>query len=969
MSFWIKRLKLSADSATYHQSENSHKMCWWASCPHSRLLDFGVAVALILGAFVLYLQTMPPSVLDGDSGRWQYVCDVLGVSYPTGYPGLTLLGKLWALLVPVGTMAYRISLMSVTLGALSAGLTYLLFQKLVGNRSAAVLGAVIFATLSSTWWWSISIKSYALNLVFVSACFLLLLHWAEHRKESALRWFAVMYGLSLTNHSTMVLFGPAFAAYILLTDPAIIRNFRRMGVLLALFSAPLLIYLYVPLRGTALWMAHGTEPGLPWPVSVSRGLISSEYEPSLQGFLNIVLAPHETGSLVSGWGDVPQLLITVYGRLLSAEFGWVYVILGVIGGARLLLKAPKKAALVILGFLAFPPFVVQYGHGMQSAFLLPSNLMFVVGIVSAIAGILDGLDTLTRRTPHLIGLAVHLAIIVLLVVVVVTGAASRYEKMDRSEDYAVHDYWTRILKHPLEENAGILGHSGVLIPMWYFQQLEGQRPDLFGLFPPDEQIVEDWLETGHTLYLAGPLEEWLPKSWERYRLTPWGILVKLAPHSAPNEIETIAPQHKAQVIFGDRLELLGYDLAESAPSGDALSLRLYWRTQAYLPADYLVSLRLVSTAGQRVSLVEDRLVSAWYPEQAVPQGRLILGVYDVPVPAGTLPGRYDVQLVVHHPETGEELRPSGEDSPLSLGQVTVVEPQRPVPEHSRGAINCAPTVFGGEIELVGYSVYPHEVQTGQALTVETLWQARRTLDKDYVILARWLDASGTVRWETTVPSAHPNHPTSSWKAGELVRDWLSLTAPPDLAGGEYTLRMGWADAEGRALPVRRGWWPAGEWLSLGTMRVVDRPHSFDVPSFAFPVGANFSERIRLLGYDLELGSVRPGETLSLTLYWQALSTIDTSYTVFVHLVDGEGQIWAQHDAVPGQGTLPTAGWVEGEIVTDHYELAPGADLPEDDYSLLVGLYDASTGARLPVLPGGEDHVRLTILRPDHGGRE
>lgn len=958
MSFWVKRLKLSDDSATYHQSENYH----------TRLLDSGVALALTMGAFVLYLQTMPPSVLDGDSGRWQYVCDVLGVSYPTGYPGLTLLGKLWALLVPVGTMAYRINLMSVTLGALSVGLTYLLFRKLVENRSAAVLGAVIFATLPATWWWSISIKSYALNLVFVSGCFLLLFHWAERRKESTLRWFAVVYGLSLTNHSTMVLFAPAFAAFILLTDPAIIRNLRRIGVLLALFSAPLLIYLYIPLRGTALWMAHGIEPGLPWPVSVSRGLISSEYEPSLQGFLNIVLAPHETGSLVSGWGDVPQLLITVYGRLLSAEFGWVYVMLGIIGGARLLIKAPKKATPIILGFLAFPPFVVQYGHGMQSAFLLPSNLMLVAGIVSAIAWVLGGLDTVARRTPRLIGLAVHLAVIVLLVVLVFTGAASRYEKMDRSEDYALYNYWRRILKHPLEEKAGMLGHSGVLIPMWYFQQIERQRPDLFGLFPPDEQIVEDWLETGHTLYLAGPLEGWLPKSWERYRLTPWGLLVKLAPHSAPNEMETIAPQHKAQVILGDSLELLGYDLAEAAPSGDALSLRLYWRTQAYLPADYLVSLRLVSTAGQRVSLVEDRLVSAWYPEPSVPEGRLILGVYDVPVPAGTLPGRYDVQLVVHHPETGEKLPASGEDSPSSLGQVTVVEPQRPVPDAS-GLEHSSNAVFGSEIELAGYSVYPHEVQTGQALTIEALWQARRTLGKDYAVLAQLLDASGTVRWETIASSAHPNHPTSRWKADELVRDWLSLTIPPDLPGGEYTLRIGWADAGGEALHLRRWWWPAGKWLSLETVRVIDRPHNFEMPSFAFPIGANFSDRIQLLGYNLAPRDVRPEETLSLTLHWQALSTINTSYSVFIHLIDGEGQIWAQQDAVPGLGTLPTSGWVEGEIVTDHYELGLGVDLPEDDYSLLVGLYDVSTGERLAVLPDGDDHVQLTTLRSGRGGRE
>ena len=169
--------------------------------------------------------------------------------------------------------------------------------------------------------------------------------------------------------------------------------------------------------------------------------------------------------------------------------------------------------------------------------------------------------------------------------------------------------------------------------------------------------------------------------------------------------------------------------------------------------------------------------------------------------------------------------------------------------------------------------------------------------------------------------------------------------------------------------MRRGWWPAGQWLPLETVRVTERPHSFDTPSFEFPVGANFSERIQLLGYSLAPSGVRPGETLSLTLHWQALSPMDTSYSVFIHLVDGEGHILAQHDTVPGQGTLPTTGWVEEEIVTDQFELGLAVDLPEDDYSLLVGLYDVSTGARLTVLPDGEDHVPLTTLRLGRGGRE
>jgi len=930
-------------------------------------VDAIIAIVVGLGAFYLYWRTMPPAVLDGDPGRWQYVCHVLGVSYPTGYPGLTLLGKLWTLLIPFGEMAYRINLMSVTLGALGAALSYLFLNSIAGDRAAAMLAIILFATLPTTWWWSISVKSYALNLVFVNACFLLLYRWAEDRQDSTLRWFAVVYGLSLTNHSTMVLFAPVFGLFVLLTDRSIVRSARRIGLLCLCLGLPLLIYLYIPLRGSALWLAYGAEPGLPWPSSVSHGLISSEYEPSLKGFLSIVLAPHETKSLVANWSEVPQQLVTNYGELLSREMGWGYPLLGLLGMVRQLRKDPRKAVSVLLGYLAFPPFVVQYGHGMQAAFLLPSNLMVMAGVASAVAGLFEVPKFIAFRAQKSAGWkwiesVFRLLVIAVFAFLIVAGAAARYPRMDRSQDYAVQNYWKRILRHPLEQNAGILAHSGVLVPLWYFQLIEGERPDLFGLFPPDDSIVRRWLEAGHTLYLAGPLESWLPKAEEHYRLTPWGILVRIALPDSPNELDMVAPQQRMDVDFGGRLELMGYDLQNSALSGDSVHLRLYWRTTDLCPADYLVSLRLVDASGRSVSVVEDRLVSAWYPAREVPAGRLVLGVYDLPVPIGLLAGGYEVRLVVHNPDTGESLPPVGQPVPFLLGRVTVDEPVRPV-ANPNGLKYTADALFGNALRLIGYSVSPDVVRVGEGVTVEMLWQVAKTPPGDVEFWVQWLDANGIVRKQSSLPSAARRYPFSHWKAGALVRDWLAVNAPAELRGGRYILRLGLSAADGRLLGLRHGWLPlsAGEWFPLAEIEVLERPRQFSAPTFSFPVGRRFADCIELVGYDLDPLRLEPDVSLSLTLYWKALRTMETSYTVFVHLVDPQGQIRAQRDSVPAGGTLPTTGWLDGEIITDRYELQIGNDWPPGEYSLLVGLYDASSGVRLTVLPGQGDHVRLTSL--------
>ncbi|NOZ05930.1 MAG: glycosyl transferase, partial [Chloroflexi bacterium] len=118
--------------------------------------------------------------------------------------------------------------------------------------------------------------------------------------------------------------------------------------------------------------------------------------------------------------------------------------------------------------------------------------------------------------------------------------------------------------------------------------------------------------------------------------------------------------------------------------------------------------------------------------------------------------------------------------------------------------------------------------------------------------------------------------------------------------------------------------------------------------------------IALLGYDLQPSKGR----WSLTLYWQAVQGVDKDYTVFVHLVGPDGQIWAQHDAPPGGGFFPTSFWQSGDTVADTHELTLPADAPAGTYRLLAGLYDPGSGARLPVRTGSAgpaDHLTLSTF--------
>jgi 4-amino-4-deoxy-L-arabinose transferase-like glycosyltransferase len=112
--------------------------------------------------------------------------------------------------------------------------------------------------------------------------------------------------------------------------------------------------------------------------------------------------------------------------------------------------------------------------------------------------------------------------------------------------------------------------------------------------------------------------------------------------------------------------------------------------------------------------------------------------------------------------------------------------------------------------------------------------------------------------------------------------------------------------------------------------------------------------IQLEGFHLGGGTsspftIEPGKKLVLTLVWRALDRPATSYTVFTHIIGRDGTLWGQWDNPPVRGTYPTNNWMPGETVFDQYLIPLKDDIPAGTYSVLVGLYDATSGARLSVL--------------------
>ncbi len=98
-----------------------------------------------------------------------------------------------------------------------------------------------------------------------------------------------------------------------------------------------------------------------------------------------------------------------------------------------------------------------------------------------------------------------------------------------------------------------------------------------------------------------------------------------------------------------------------------------------------------------------------------------------------------------------------------------------------------------------------------------------------------------------------------------------------------------------------------------------------------------------------LGSPRATvqDDIVLDLSWQVLTGAQRAdFTVFVHLIGPDGQLWAQADGYPIQGLSPFWLWEPGQTLYDRRYLPWPTDGPPGLYRIAVGVYDRATGERV-----------------------
>jgi len=404
-------------------------------------------------------------------------------------------------------------------------------------------------------------------------------------------------------------------------------------------------------------------------------------------------------------------------------------------------------------------------------------------------------------------------------------------------------------------------------------------------------------------------------------------------------------QHPTEINFEGQIKLLGYD--DSRLTSHDSQLTIYWQAQQQLDDDYKVSLRLRDEEGHYWGHLDRRPTAYLYPTTRWKVGELLFGRYTLPVLPGTPPGEYQLEVVLY-----SEARPEGLDivdadgvargASAVIGAVTVAKAEQPPSRDELGISQPLEADFGGRIALLGYELGQTAVQPGDSLYLMLFWQALADVGEDYSLTVALVNESGKAIGESKFSPLVRAYPTSRWIVGEVWRGQHHFTVPIEAQPGQAQLQIGLVNESGR---------PLGEKVLLTSLEVQATERVFSAPETQYPSGENFGDLVTLVGADLDRATVGPGETLHLTLYWQARTGMDKSYTVFTHLLDANSRVWAHQDGIPVSGSRPTTGWVPSEVIRDEVQLAVDPQTPAGDYVIEVGLYDAGDPAlpRLPVL--------------------
>ncbi len=446
-------------------------------------------------AFLIYLNTIAPSVIEIDPGELATVQITSGIAHPTGYPLFTMLGYLFSLLPLPFTKIFQMNLLAAiycsiaiaiftyTAKLILDNLNQFQFIKIKKEKSgkkskgkkeveksvssqyqisetikiiSSAAGGLFLAFSKTFWFQSTSVEVYSLHLFLISVIILALIKaylYAKQEKTLYKSWiiFAIAIALGFTNHMTTLWIIPATAFLYFSQNKFTLRSIKQiLFMLLIFFPVLILIYLYLPIRASQSPLLNWGNP-IDWE-SIIRHISGKQYQVWL--FSSTEAASKQFKYFINN---------------LTSEFSITLIII-VIGLFTSFIKAKKFFAFNSIIFLTTVLLSINYDiNDIDSYFLLAYISLAFFAVFGTVYFLLFAASKKINLSISVIGLAL----------VLLVQSYSNLKSVNQSDNYIYEDY-TKNLLNSLPQNSIIFSYQWdyFISASYYFQIVEKFRDDV-----------------------------------------------------------------------------------------------------------------------------------------------------------------------------------------------------------------------------------------------------------------------------------------------------------------------------------------------------------------------------------------------------------------------------------------------------------------------------------------------------------
>jgi hypothetical protein len=425
------------------------------------------AAGIAIATFIVYLLTLAPDVYSLDSPELATAAHTLGIAHEPGYPLYTLAGWTFSHAFPIGTVAYRLNVLSAVFASAAAAVTFLVAMRITPRVAVAAAGALALAFSYHFWVNALAAEVYSLDALLYAGLLLAALAWRDRRTAALAAVLGLLLGLALATRTSALLFVPALAAFAWIAGE---RSPRAYAAAAGGVALGLAFYLYLPLRSLA-----GVEFG-PGTYRLDGTLVVTDLA-TWSGFWAHVSAAQFRPDAFA-YGPLGALREGgVFGSQLARGFLVIGLPLGIAGIARLWQR--DRGMLILIGGTALPValFFINYGTVDKEFMFLPA---YVAWALLAVAGIDWAIDVAVASDASLAGKAWVASLALTLPLLLL---ATNWPQVTLHDERGVRADAESFLA-VVEADAIVYGPFMEVAPLQYLQEVEGQRPDV--------RLVNDW---------------------------------------------------------------------------------------------------------------------------------------------------------------------------------------------------------------------------------------------------------------------------------------------------------------------------------------------------------------------------------------------------------------------------------------------------------------------------------------------